>query len=306
MNDPRPSEITPLGVYQTRRDFIRTAGLGLAGGLLLDSLPANSAALTGVSPGLFSTSEKPSALKDIRGYNNFTEFGFEKEDPAAKAPRLQTSNWSVLLDGLVQKPRRLALEDILKLAVLEERIYRLRCVEGWSMVIPWDGFPLSVLLKQVQPLSNARFVAFQTALDKDAMPGTRLPFLPWPYTEGLRLDEAMHPLTLLAFGLYGETLLNQNGAPLRLVVPWKYGFKSAKSLVRITFMEQQPATAWNQTQPAEYGFYANVNPNVDHPRWSQAKERRIGEFLRHPTQMFNGYADQVASLYAGMDLRKNY
>jgi sulfoxide reductase catalytic subunit YedY len=305
-DDIAPSEITPLDVYRGRREFIKIAGLGLAGAFALGALPAEAARLANLHPGPYGTNEKLTPLKDVTSYNNFTEFGFEKEDPAANAYKLKTFPWTVTVDGLVKKPRTFALEDILKLAPLEERIYRLRCVEGWSMVIPWDGFPLAALLKQVEPLGNARFVAFQSALDKEAMPGTHRSFLTWPYAEGLRLDEAMHPLTLLALGLYGEDLPKQNGAPLRLVVPWKYGFKSAKSIVRIRFVAEQPITAWSEAAPAEYGFYSNVNPKVDHPRWSQSRERRIGEFLRRPTLMFNGYGDQVAQLYTGMDLKKNY
>lgn len=301
--DIAPSEITPPEVYRGRRAFIKAAGLALAGGL---ALPAEAARLANLLPSTYGVDEKPTPRKDITGYNNFNEFGFDKSDPSLFAYRLKTRPWTVTVDGLVKKPRTFALEDILRLAPLEERVYRLRCVEGWAMVVPWAGLPLSALLKQVEPLGSARFAAFQTALDREVMPGTRLPFLNWPYTEGLRLDEALHPLTLLAMGLYGEELPNQNGAPLRLVVPWKYGFKSGKSIVRITLMEQQPVTSWNQAQPAEYGFYANVNPTVDHPRWSQSRERRIGEFLRRPTLMFNGYSDQVAPLYAGMDLRRNY
>ena len=304
--DIAPSEITPPDVYRGRRDFIKAAGLGLAGAFALGALPAEAARLANLHPGPYGTNESLTPLRDVTNYNNFTEFGFDKESPAANAHRLKIQPWTVTVDGLVKKPRSFALEDILKLAPLEERIYRLRCVEGWAMVIPWDGFPLAALLKQVEPLGNARFVAFQSALDKEVMPGTHLPYLNWPYTEGLRLDEAMHPLTLLALGLYGEDLPKQNGAPLRLVVPWKYGYKSGKSIVRITFTERPPLTSWNQAQPAEYGFYANVNPTADHPRWSQSRERRIGEFLRRPTLMFNGYGEQVGQLYAGMDLKANY
>lgn len=303
--DISPSEITPREVYRQRRDFIKNAGLALGASLAASAFPA-AAALPPLRPGPYSINETPTPRKDILSYNNFTEFGFDKESPSLLASRMKTRPWSVTLDGLVKKPRTLAFEDLLRLAPMEERVYRLRCVETWSMVVPWNGFPLSALLKQVEPLGNARYVAFQTALDKTAMPGTRFPYLSWPYTEGLRLDEAMHPLTLLTFGLYGEDLPPQNGAPLRIVVPWKYGFKSAKSIVRISFLSEQPLTSWNQAQPAEYGFFANVNPTVDHPRWSQAKERRIGDFFRRTTQMFNGYADQVSQLYSGMDLRKHY
>lgn len=307
-----PSEITPQAIHQRRRDFIKVAGLGTLAALSsgLPSLSARAQPSSGF-PGLVrsplgATDEKPTPLRDITHYNNFYEFGYDKESPATLAGALKVRPWAIVVDGLVAKPRTFSIDELLRLAPLEERIYRMRCVEGWSMVIPWVGFPLAALLKQVEPLGSARFVAFQTRLDRETMPGTRLPYLNWPYAEGLRLDEARHPLTLLAVGLYGDILPNQNGAPLRLVVPWKYGFKGAKSLVRITLTERQPVTAWNQIQGGEYGFYANVNPMVDHPRWSQAKERRIGEFLRRPTLMFNGYGDQVGQLYAGMDLRKYY
>ncbi|MDD5295833.1 MAG: protein-methionine-sulfoxide reductase catalytic subunit MsrP [Rhodocyclaceae bacterium] len=308
-----PSEITSRAVYEGRREFLRSAGLGAAAVLASSLLPARlaRAATAPRFPGLVSSpystrDEKLTPFKNVTGYNNYYEFGYEKEDPPANAHRLKTHPWALTVDGLVAKPRTFSIEDLLRLAPMEERIYRMRCVEGWSMLIPWVGFPISALLKQVEPLGSARYVAFQTRLDKETMTGTRLPYLNWPYSEGLRLDEALHPLAILALGLYGDILPNQNGAPVRLVVPWKYGFKGAKSLVRITLTEKQPATAWNQSQPGEYGFYANVNPTVDHPRWSQAKERRLGEFQRRPTLMFNGYGDQVAQLYAGMDLRKNF
>ena len=250
--------------------------------------------------------DKPNSYREVTSYNNFTEFGFDKTDAAANAYKMKTRPWSVRIDGLVQKPRTLDIEDVLKLAPPEERIYRLRCVETWSMVIPWIGFPLARLLKQVEPLGSAKFVEFTTVANPDWMPMVRSRVLDWPYREALRLDEAMHPLTLIAVGLYGEELPNQNGAPLRLVVPWKYGFKSAKSLVRIRFTDSRPQTTWNQAQPEEYGFYANVNPAVSHPRWNQDRERRIGDFFRRDTLPFNGYAEQVAPLYAGMDLRKYY
>lgn len=256
-----------------------------------------------------STDEQLTPLKDVLSYNNFYEFGAGKADPAAYAQKLTIRPWTVTVDGLVAKPGRYQLEDFIKPYALEERVYRLRCVEGWSMVIPWVGFPLSEVLKRAEPLSGAKYVAFQTLLRPEEMPGQSsfLPLLEWPYVEGLRLDEAMHRLTILAVGLYGETLANQNGAPLRLVVPWKYGFKGIKSLVRVSLVETQPQTSWNKQNSREYGFYSNVNPSVDHPRWSQATERRIGEgglfAKRRPTLMFNGYADEVASLYSGMDLR---
>lgn len=299
--DFTPSEITPESIYLGRRRFIQ--GLGMTG-LALAAAPA--AARLATIKSSFSTDESPNSLSEITTYNNFYEFGTDKGDPVLQAGRLKTRPWTVTIDGLVHKPLQLGLDDILKLAPLEERIYRLRCVEGWSMVIPWVGFPLDRLLKKVEPLSSARYVEFHTLVDKDTMPGVRRPVLDWPYVEGLRLDEARHPLTIMAVGLYGEVLPNQNGAPLRLVVPWKYGFKSGKSIVRIRFTDQMPRTTWNKLAPDEYGFFANVNPEVDHPRWSQAKERRIGDFFRRKTLMFNGYGDQVAGLYGGMDLKKYY
>jgi len=254
--------------------------------------------------------DKPTPYKDVTGYNNFYEFGTDKSDPAEHAGTLKTRPWQVAVEGEVKRPKVYGIDDLLKLAPLEERIYRLRCVEGWSMVIPWVGYSLSELIKQVEPTGNAKYVEFVTQLSPEQMPGQRSHILFWPYTEGLRLDEAMNPLTLLTFGLYGEVLPNQNGAPVRITIPWKYGFKSAKSIVKIRFVEKQPLTAWNRAAPREYGFFSNVNPNVDHPRWSQAAERRIGEdsFFapKRKTLMFNGYADQVAGLYAGMDLQKYY
>jgi sulfoxide reductase catalytic subunit YedY len=260
----------------------------------------------------FSTDEKPTPLKDVTSYNNYYEFGVDKSDPARNAHTLAVKPWSIKIDGLVNNPADYLLEDIVKPAALEERIYRMRCVEGWSMVIPWVGFPLAEVIKRADPQGAAKYVAFETLLRPKEMPGQRalLPVLDWPYVEGLRLDEAMHPLTILAAGLYGETLPNQNGAPLRLVIPWKYGFKGIKSIVRISLVAKQPTTSWSKQAPSEYGFYANVNPAVDHPRWSQATERRIGEsglfVKRRPTLPFNGYAEQVSSLYEGMDLKKLY
>jgi sulfoxide reductase catalytic subunit YedY len=308
-----PSELTPRQVYRERRRFMLGAGavgaaaaLGGAGLLQPGERAQAAAKLTGVTKSPLSTSEEMTPYKDVTTYNNYYEFGTDKSDPADEAHRLRTRPWTVELDGEVKKPRRFDLEALLKLAPLEERVYRMRCVEGWSMVIPWIGYPMSEIIKRVEPTGKAKFVEFVSLADPDQMPGVRLPILQWPYVEGLRMDEAMHPLTILCLGLYGEVLPNQNGAPVRLVVPWKYGFKSGKSIVRIRFTEEQPKTTWNVSQPREYGFYSNVNPEVDHPRWSQAKERRIGEFLKRPTLMFNGYADQVASLYAGMDLRKNF
>jgi sulfoxide reductase catalytic subunit YedY len=253
-----------------------------------------------------ATDEASTPYDDITQYNNFYEFGTGKDDPAKHAHLLKTSPWSVSVDGACAKPGKLTLEDILKPHPNQERIYRLRCVEGWSMVIPWLGFPLADLLKRFEPTSQAKYVRFETLVDPKQMPGQKRQVLEWPYTEGLRIDEAMHPLSFIATGLYGKALLGQNGAPLRLVVPWKYGFKSIKSIVRISFVEQEPHTSWGRSAPGEYGFYSNVNPDVDHPRWSQRKERRIGEFRKRDTLMFNGYAEQVASLYSGMDLRKHF
>jgi len=315
---PHPGEITPEGVYHQRRDLLRWLAGGAAGSVLsawalrdaraqmpAAKLAGRKSALAGAS-----TVEKPTAYKDASGYNNFYEFGLDKGDPARNAHTLQTSPWSVAVEGLVKRPGRYALEDLLGLAAMEERIYRLRCVEGWSMVIPWVGYSLSELIRKVEPLGSAKYVEFVTLADRKTMPYVGSSVLDWPYVEGLRMDEAQHPLTMLAFGMYGEVLPKQNGAPLRLVVPWKYGFKSGKSLVKIRFTEKQPATAWSVAAPQEYGFYSNVNPNVDHPRWSQATERRIGEdglfAKRRKTLLFNGYEAQVGQLYAGMDLKKFY
>ncbi|MBL8482759.1 MAG: protein-methionine-sulfoxide reductase catalytic subunit MsrP [Rhodocyclaceae bacterium] len=306
------SEITPRALFDSRRAFIRSAGLGsiaLAAGALglgraASALAAQKFGALERSP--FSTDEKQTPYKDVTNYNNFYEFGTDKREPAQSAQSLRLRPWTVTLDGLVARPRTLDIDSILRLAPLEERIYRMRCVEGWSMVVPWLGIPLAALLKQVEPLGSARYVEFQSLHDPAQMPATRLRVLDWPYTEGLRLDEAMHPLTIMALGLYGEELPRQNGAPLRLVVPWKYGYKGAKSIVRIRFVEREPATSWMRAGPSEYGFYSNVNPGVDHPRWSQATERRLGEFLKRKTLMFNGYAEQVGQLYAGMDLRRNF
>ena len=313
-DDVRPSEITPRGVYEGRRQLIKLAAgasiLGAAGTLARAALAQEKTLglpkLENVAKSRFSTTEPLTAYKHITSYNNYYEFGTDKQQPAQFTGRLQTRPWTVAVEGEVAKPRVLGIEEILALP-LEERIYRLRCVEAWSMVIPWIGFEFSRIAKLVEPTSKAKFVEFVTALQRDTMPGVRLPVLDWPYAEGLRIDEAMHPLTIIAVGLYGEVLPNQNGAPLRLVVPWKYGFKSAKSLVRIRFVEKQPKTAWEKAAPHEYGFYSNVNPNVDHPRWTQKRERRIPDFFaRRETLLFNGYGDQVASLYAGMDLKKFY
>jgi sulfoxide reductase catalytic subunit YedY len=300
------SEITPRAVYLRRRDLLAgAAGFGLAS---LSERFAKAAPLSAAaSP--YSTDEKRTPLKDVTSYNNFYEFGSSKSDPAEYAHSLNTRPWSVAIEGLVARPAHYALEDFIEPHALEERVYRMRCVEGWSMVIPWVGFPLADVLKRAEPLGSAKFVAFETLTRPSEMRGQSsfLRLLDWPYVEGLRLDEALHPLTILAVGLYGETLPNQNGAPLRLVVPWKYGFKSIKSIVKIRLVERQPQTSWNKQNPLEYGFYSNVNPQVDHPRWSQATERRIGEGglfnKRRPTLMFNGYGEEVAGLYSGMDLK---
>jgi methionine sulfoxide reductase catalytic subunit len=311
--DLRWSDVTDERLYLRRREFLRLAGAGVGAGVVAPWAEGRAQAQgTGgklpdvrKSP-LSTTGEELTPLKDITTYNNFYEFGVDKDDPSRNAGMLKTRPWTVTIDGAVAKPGKLAIDDLLHAYPLEERIYRLRCVEAWSMVIPWIGFPLGPVLKSAEPTAKARFVEFTTVFAPDQMPGQRRPVLEWPYREGLRLDEAMHPLAILAVGLYGQVLPNQDGAPIRLVVPWKYGFKSIKSIVRIRLVERQPNTAWNRSAPEEYGFYSNVNPEVDHPRWSQARERRIGEFFKRKTLMFNGYGDQVASLYAGMDLKKNY
>ena len=312
--DIKPSEITPHDLYVRRREFIKAVALTAAGAAMpaLFNTPREARGATPATPftplrsSTYSTLEEKTPFKDVTHYNNFYEFGTDKYSPAERAGSLKTRPWAVAVEGEIKRPKVYDVDELLKLAPLEERVYRLRCVEGWSMVIPWIGYPLSELIKRVEPTDKAKFMEFVTLYDTSQMPGQRVPVLSWPYVEGLRLDEAMHPLTLLCFGLYGQALPNQNGAPLRIVVPWKYGFKGAKSIVRIRFVEKQPVSAWTKAASHEYGFYSNVNPNVDHPRWSQAKERRIGEFFKRPTLMFNGYADQVASLYAGMDLRKNF
>jgi sulfoxide reductase catalytic subunit YedY len=299
------SEITPPEVFYNRRRFMQMSVVATAAALLpnrvfgSDKLPVSSSAAYGLT-------DKLTTQEAASHYNNFYEFTTDKETPALLAGNLKLRPWTISVDGEVGKPRTFDIDDLLKLAPLEERIYRLRCVETWSMVIPWIGYSLSALLKKVEPTSKARFVEFTSLYDPQQMPGQKSTVLEWPYREGLRIDEAMHPLTLLGVGMYGELLPPQNGAPIRLVTPWKYGFKSAKSIVRIRLVEQQPTTSWMRAGPAEYGFYANVNPDVDHPRWSQAKERRIGEFLKRSTLPFNGYGDQVAQLYAGMDLNKNF
>jgi sulfoxide reductase catalytic subunit YedY len=313
---PLPSEITPQEVYESRRKFIKQMAVGAAVGSSLWEManreafaqPAAQALAAKLNPA-YSVMEKQTPFKDASSYNNYYEFGTDKSEPAVNAHTLKTRPWTVSIEGEVKKPMTLDIDSLLKLAPLEERVYRLRCVEGWSMVIPWVGFSLSELIKKVEPLGSAKYVEFTTLADKKQMPGVGSRVLEWPYVEGLRMDEAMHPLTLLAMGMYGQVLPNQNGAPVRIIVPWKYGFKSAKSIVKIRFVKDQPKTAWNVSAPNEYGFYSNVNPEVDHPRWSQATERRIGEdgFFqkKRKTLMFNGYP-QVASLYTGMDLKKNF
>ena len=305
-DDIRSSEITPERAYFNRREFLRAAGvLGVAGAAV--STAALVAAPTSEHPSQGEQlKDELTPFEDVTTYNNFYEFGTDKSEPAENARGFKTKPWSVRVEGLVTKPATYDLEEFIKPHKLEERVYRHRCVEGWSMVIPWLGFPMADLIKRVQPLGSAKYIEFQTLLDPKQMPGQRSPVLPWPYTEGLRLDEAMHPLAIFSVGLYGKMLLPQNGAPLRTVIPWKYGFKATKSIVKIRFTETQPKTAWNVAAPDEYGFFANVNPEVDHPRWTQARERRIGEFRRRPTLMMNGYADQVGRLYQGMDLRKFY
>lgn len=298
---PGWSDVTPQHLWLNRRALIAGAGAAL--------VAAPAAAKLTYSPSRYSTAEAPNSFEDITSYNNFYEFGTGKEDPARNAGSLTTDPWSIVIDGMVDKPGTYDLADVLKGQPLEERIYRFRCVEAWSMIVPWIGFELSGLLKRVGVQPGAKYVAFETLVRPEEMPGQRSPILDWPYREGLRLDEAMHPLTILATGLYGEEMPNQNGAPIRLVVPWKYGFKSIKSIVRISLVDKQPLATWNMLQPSEYGFYSNVNPTVDHPRWSQATERRIGAGLfagRQDTLMFNGYESEVASLYAGMDLTKFY
>jgi sulfoxide reductase catalytic subunit YedY len=299
------SQVTPKPVYLNRRRFLGAAPIAL--GALLGSRAAQATMkLTGVTKSSYTVDDKVTPLDVITHYNNFYEFGTDKEDPSRNAQNFRTSPWMVKVEGEVTKPKMLDLDALMKLAPLEERIYRHRCVEAWSIVVPWIGYPLNALLKEVEPTSKAKFVAFESYYDRKQMPQGTWAGIQFPYVEGLRLDEAMNPLALLAVGLYGETLPPQDGAPFRLVVPWKYGFKSIKSIVKIRLVEKMPPTTWNLSAPQEYGFYSNVNPEVDHPRWSQAKERRLGEFLKRNTLKFNGYGEQVASLYTGMDLRKNY
>ncbi len=334
--EPASSEITPEGLYKGRREFLKNAALftgttvalgsglwvlGRRGGRADPPLPvveapplpapgtaaaAGGTALPGGGKSPYSTDEEATGYKETTTYNNYYELGLDKSDPAQNAGTLRVRPWTVAIEGEVKKPQTLDIDTLISWFSLEERVYRMRCVEAWSMVIPWLGFPLAELVKRVEPTSKAKYVAFQTLYDPKQLPGQKSMVLDWPYVEGLRLDEAMNPLTMMAVGLYGKTLPGQNGAPLRLVVPWKYGFKGIKSIVKIRFVEAEPEATWNHSAPSEYGFYANVNPEVDHPRWSQATERRIGEFLRRPTLKFNGYGEYVAQLYGDMDLRKFY
>jgi sulfoxide reductase catalytic subunit YedY len=325
--EPPPSEITPLEVYTRRREFLKQAAAftataaGFGGGLVAlvgggrapkppaeaatTALPIGSATVAPAASA-YELADTKTSFEAITTYNNFYEFGLSKSDPAERAQAFKTRPWTVRIEGEVNKPETVDIDTLLKRFPLEERVYRMRCVETWSMVVPWLGFPLAALVKRAEPTSRAKYVAFTTLLDPEEMPLQKTGVLGWPYVEGLRIDEAVHPLALLVAGLYGKSLPNQNGAPLRLVVPWKYGFKGIKSIVSIRFVEEKPPTTWNRSAAAEYGFYANVNPKVAHPRWSQATERRLGELGRRPTLAFNGYADQVASLYAGMDLRENF
>ena len=299
-DDIPSSAITPEGIYVNRRSFIGTAG-ALAMGAI--TAPATLHAMACAAP---QEKDKLTDYEDATTYNNYYEFGTDKDDPAEQAKNFRTKPWTVQVNGLVKKPKTFAIEDLLRGIPVQDRTYRMRCVEAWSMVIPWQGVPLKDIVARCEPLPSAKFVEMYTLLDPAQMPGQRRGILNWPYREALRMDEANHPHTLLATGMYGKPLPNQNGAPLRLIVPWKYGFKGVKSIVRIRFTDKMPLTTWAEWAPDEYGFYANVNPTVDHPRWSQAKERRVGQIIRINTQMFNGYADQVASMYAGMDLRKNF
>ena len=322
-NHPIPSEITSASTYQSRRDLMKLMATGAAGAALTTWASREAMAQAGPKPGKLATLaggksavagamtiEKVTDYKDATTYNNFYEFGTDKADPAKNAGTLVTKPWSVAIEGMVKQPKSYTLEDLIKLSAQEERIYRLRCVEGWSMVIPWVGYSMSELIKKVEPLGSAKYVEFHTLADPKTMPGVGSRVLDWPYVEALRLDEAMHPLAMLGFGMYGEVMPNQAGAPVRMVLPWKYGFKSGKSIVKIRFTDKEPKTAWNKAAANEYGFYSNVNPDVDHPRWSQATERRIGEdglfAKKRKTLMFNGYEAQVGQLYAGMDLKKNF
>jgi sulfoxide reductase catalytic subunit YedY len=318
-SDIPSSEITDEKLYNNRREFLKTASAAFCAATAGIMIPGCA---TAAAPELLQTGKKspydadpkvdmPTPYEDVTTYNNFYEFGTDKSDPARNATKFRTKPWTVSVEGLVKTPKKYALEDLIKGFTMEDRIYRMRCVERWSMVIPWMGFPLADLIKRLEPTAGAKFIVFKTLLDPTQMPGQKPTFfggqiLNWPYTEGLRMDEAMNPLTLIAIGLYGKPLPNQNGAPLRLVTPWKYGFKGVKSIVSIRFADSMPTSAWMDAAPNEYGFYANVNPNVSHPRWSQAKETRIGEFFPRNTLMFNGYGEQVANMYSGMDLKKNF
>jgi sulfoxide reductase catalytic subunit YedY len=309
------ADVTPRSVYLDRRKFLQAMGIvgaaAVAGkGLFELALPSDIAfaatKFAGLVKSSFSTTEKQNSFEDVTHYNNFYEFGTDKSDPAKNSQNFKTSPWTISVEGEVAKPRKFTLDEILKVAPLEERIYRHRCVEAWSIVVPWIGFSFSNIINLVEPGPKAKFVAFESYFDPRQMPQAKYAGIDFPYVEGLRLDEAMNPLALLCVGMYGETLANQDGAPVRMILPWKYGFKSVKSIVKIRFQEKMPPTTWNRLAPSEYGFYSNVNPNVDHPRWTQSKERRLGEIFKRPTLMFNGYGDQVASLYTGMDLKKNY
>ncbi|MFT3914080.1 MAG: protein-methionine-sulfoxide reductase catalytic subunit MsrP [Anaeromyxobacteraceae bacterium] len=308
--DEKEANVTPERLWLTRRELLATGAAG-ALGLALPRAAGAEAQPTGQALQVARTldrsgGEAKNTWDQITTYNNFYELGTDKADPSRNAGTLRARPWTIAVEGEVKKPQTVGIDDLLKWFPLEERIYRMRCVEAWSMVIPWAGIPLGDVVKRLEPTSKAKYVVFETLLDPSQLPNQRSHVMPWPYVEGLRIDEATHPLAILAVGLYGRVLPGQNGAPVRLVVPWKYGFKGAKSIVKIRFQETQPRTAWNELQPSEYGFYANVNPEVDHPRWTQAKERRIGEFFRRPTLKFNGYGDEVASLYAGLDLRRNF
>jgi sulfoxide reductase catalytic subunit YedY len=309
-SDLRSSEITPEALYNNRREFLKAASSVLGASAIGSILPGCAEAAAPQQPALkkskYDVTEKLTPYEDVTGYNNYYEFGVDKQDPAANSRNFKTTPWTVEVAGMCKKPAKYALDDLLKGLTMEDRIYRMRCVEAWSMVIPWHGVPLAEVIKRLEPLPSAKFVEFKTLLDPTRMPEQRTPILHWPYTEGLRMDEAMNELALLAVGVYGKAGPNQNGAPIRLVTPWKYGFKGVKAIVRINFTDKMPVSAWMEASPREYGFYANVNPDVDHPRWSQASERRIGEFFRRKTLPFNGYGDYVASMYSGLDLRKNF
>lgn len=308
--DLKESDITDQGIYKDRRKFLQKSAsittVSMAPSFLWPTVGSADISFKNIIKSDFSTNEDLTAIDAVTGYNNFYELGLDKGDPKRNAHHLKVKPWNILVSGECEETGEYALEDFISPAKLEERIYRLRCVEAWSMVVPWVGVELGSILKRFKPTSNAKYVEFKTILDPENLPGQKRQVLEWPYREGLRIDEAMHPLTIFAVGLYGKELPNQNGAPLRLVVPWKYGFKSIKSIVSINFLEEQPSTSWNIAGPKEYGFYSNVNPDVDHPRWSQKRERRIGEFLKQETLPFNGYGDEVAGLYAGMDLKKNF